>query len=219
MDGKRFDDLIAALAEPDATRRSLLRRVGVGGFAALLAALGLVPTDTTEVAAGRRRRRRRRGGGGGGVGGGSSSSSSSAAGGGGGGGGGGGSSSSSGGGGGANNNNNNNNNLLDGGGDGTGGGGNGGTTTTTTTTTTTPAPLCPANSVCCSDVSPACVRCTTNPDCFCEPLADGSGSACIDRSATESPACSAAGACDDPDRVCIHCTGTVDRCAVLCPDA
>jgi hypothetical protein len=135
MDGDRFDELTARLGQADGTRRSLLRRAGVGGFAALLAALGLIEADTTEVAAGRRRRRRRRrgGGGGGGAGGGSSSSSSSsAAGGGGGGGGGGGSSSSSGGGSGANNNNNNNNNTIIGGGDGTGSGdgtGGGGTGT------------------------------------------------------------------------------------------
>src|SRR5687768_5583981 len=104
VDGKRFDELTAAFGESDATRRSLLRRAGLGSFAALLAALGLLEAGSTDVAVGRRRRRRRRrggggGGGGGAAGGGSSSSSSSAAGGGGGGGGGGGSSSSSSGGG------------------------------------------------------------------------------------------------------------------------
>ena len=81
MDGKRFDQLITTFNDADATRRSLLRRAGVGGFAALLAALGLLEANSTDVAA-RRRRRGRRGGGGGGGGGGSSSSSSSSGGGG-----------------------------------------------------------------------------------------------------------------------------------------
>jgi hypothetical protein len=111
VDGTQFDRLTASFASGDSTRRSLLRRAGVGAFATLLAALGASEVDA--------RRRGRRGGGGGGGGGGGSSSSSS----------------SSGGGGGSgtttinnvnnidntdnnNNTNNNNNNNNNGGGDG-----------------------------------------------------------------------------------------------------
>ena len=85
MDGKRFDAWTIAFGEAEPTRRALLRRASVGGVAALLAALGVIATDSPDVVAGRRRRRRRGGGDGGG---GGSSSSSAAAGGGGGGGGG-----------------------------------------------------------------------------------------------------------------------------------
>jgi hypothetical protein len=68
VDAKRFDEITVALAGPESSRRSLLRRVGGGGLAALIVGLGLIGTDVGEVEAGGRkrrrhhRRRRRRGG-------------------------------------------------------------------------------------------------------------------------------------------------------------
>ena len=84
MEGNRFDELTAAIGRSESSRRSLLRRAGIGGFAALLTALGLIEAGAPEVDARRRGRRGRRGRGGGGGGGGGSSSSSSSSGGGGG---------------------------------------------------------------------------------------------------------------------------------------
>lgn len=59
MDAKRFDEFTVALAGPESSRRSLLRRVGGGGLAALIVGLGLIGVDSTEVDAGGRKRRRK----------------------------------------------------------------------------------------------------------------------------------------------------------------
>lgn len=72
MEPERFDELATSVAEGEASRRSVVMRLGGGGLAALLAAIGFGGDGTEEAEArkGRkprkprkRRRRRRRGGG------------------------------------------------------------------------------------------------------------------------------------------------------------
>lgn len=51
MEPQRFDELAASVAEGETSRRSVLARLGGGGFAALLATLGIGGLDVEEAEA------------------------------------------------------------------------------------------------------------------------------------------------------------------------
>src|SRR5688500_11896143 len=51
MDGNRFDNLAVSLADSEYSRRSLLARLVGGGFAAVLAALGIVDFSAEDAEA------------------------------------------------------------------------------------------------------------------------------------------------------------------------
>lgn len=60
MESKRFDQLVASLAGEESSRRSMLQRFGVGGLAAVLAAIGIGGIAVEEADAKRSCRRCRR---------------------------------------------------------------------------------------------------------------------------------------------------------------